>query len=214
MNKYKGGFKDIKNILYELEKITREELKTQECVKLNEYFFGCEEFMKSFCCCVGGSGSHHNYEGGLAEHTLNVMYLSKIIAYRYNCINKEIAILGAKLHDIGKIREYDCETGKRTITGEMTGHIVCGASMLEKAFENNKDIYSEDFKDRIRACIVQHHGKPQYGSPVSLKTQEAFVVHYADYIDATFNAVGDIVKNTNLRSWSQYDQRIDGKLYV
>ena len=63
------------------------------------------------------------------------MYLTIMLCERYNCRNKEIAILAAKLHDIGKIYEL-CYDGpfKYTLRGEMEGHIVIGTEMLDKAF--------------------------------------------------------------------------------
>ena len=93
---------------------------------------------------------HHNYIGGLAEHTLNVMYLTAMLCERYNCRRPEIAILGAKLHDIGKIYElfYDGPF-KYTVRGEMEGHILIGVQMIHEAIMENPEIYSEEFVNRI-----------------------------------------------------------------
>jgi len=92
----------IEDILKEIEDISKEEFKSEEIIILDRYFFRNNKFLHKFKRGIGGARQHHNYIGGLAEHTLNVMYMAKILAYRYNCRNKEIAILGAKLHDIGK----------------------------------------------------------------------------------------------------------------
>lgn len=158
---------------------------------------------------------HHNYRGGLAEHTLNVMYLARTFAYRYNCKNKEIAILCAKLHDIGKTEElYVNGPFSYTFRGEMEGHIVIGNSMLEEAFKANPDLYTLDFKERVKGCIIQHHGKLEFGSPKQPNMEEAFVVHYADYVDAAFNKIGQITQGLESGTWSPYDRRIEGKLYI
>lgn len=205
----------IEDILKEIEDISKEEFKSEEIITLDRYFFGDEDFLYKFKRGIGGARQHHNYIGGLAEHTLNVMYLAEILAYRYNCRHKEIAILAAKLHDMGKIREYFVEGPfSYTLRGEMEGHIVMGITMLEEAFRENPEIYSDEFKERMKGCIVQHHGELQYGSPKAPNTEEAYIVHYADYVDATMNKIAQIKEGIEPNTWSDYDKRIGGKLYI
>ncbi|OFI07007.1 3'-5' exoribonuclease YhaM [Clostridium acetireducens DSM 10703] len=205
----------IEEIMNEIESISKKEFKTKECIELNNYFFKDRKFLDKFKKGIGGVSQHHNYIGGLAEHTLNVMYLSKVLAYRYNCNNREIAILGAKLHDIGKTEEYFTEGPfSFTLRGEMEGHIVIGVTMLEEAFNANPELYSYDFKERIKGCIVQHHGKLEYGSPKKPNTEEAYIVHYADALDAFFNKIWQIKKDLQPNTWSNYERRIEGKIYI
>jgi 3'-5' exoribonuclease len=206
--------RDIKSILDELEEMTTQKFECEEVMSLNKYFFDNKDFINKFSQGIGGL-EHHTYIGGLAEHTLNVTYWAKKLAYRYNCRYKEIAILAAKLHDIGKIYEYSSKGSfKSTIRGEMEGHIVIGITMIEEAFKNNPKFYSEDFKNRIKGCIVQHHGKPEYGSPKGPNTEEAFIVHYADYIDATMNKVSMVKDKTRQNTWSEYEKKIETKLFI
>jgi 3'-5' exoribonuclease len=203
----------IEDIMKELEAISLEEFKSSEVQALNDYFFSDKEFTEKFKKGIGGLSQHHGYIGGLAEHTLNVTYLAKVFADRYNCKNKEIAILAAKLHDIGKIYEYSVG-GPFAVTmrGEMEGHIIIGISMVEEAFKKSPHIYSEEFIQRIKGCIVQHHGKVEYGSPKAPNTEEAFIVHYADYVDATMNKIWQVKEATEPGTWSEYDRRIGTRL--
>ena len=174
----------VEDIMMELEELTSAEFKTPEVIALNDYFFKNEKFLEKFKRAIGGVYQHHNYLGGLAEHTLGVTYLSKIFSDRYKARYKEIAILGAKLHDIGKIKEMNYDGPfDYSLEGEMEGHIVIGVTMVEEAFRENPDLYTYDFKERIKGIIVQHHGKLEYGSPKTMKSQEAYIVHYADYVD-------------------------------
>ncbi|MEG0308888.1 MAG: HD domain-containing protein [Clostridium sp.] len=206
--------RDIKDIMIELEEETTNQFKDEEVLTLNKYFFENSSFVKEFAKGIGGL-AHHTYIGGLAEHTLNVVHFSNEFANRYNCRYKEMVILAAKLHDIGKIYEYSSEgMFKRTLRGEMEGHIVIGITMIEEAFENSLGSYSESFKNRIKGCIVQHHGKPKYGSPKEPNTQEAFILHYADYVDATMDKVSKVRDSTHMDSWSKYDEGIKTKLYI
>ncbi|WP_127837450.1 HD domain-containing protein [Clostridium prolinivorans] len=205
----------IEEVISDIETISKEEFKSPEIISLNDYFFKDKSFLEKFKNGIGGLNQHHNYIGGLAEHTLNVMYMTKVMAYRYNCRHKEIAILAAKLHDIGKTEEYDVNGPfSVSIRGEMEGHIVIGVTMIEEAFKSGGNIYSEDFKNRIKGCIVQHHGKIEYGSPKAPNTEEAFIVHYADFVDATMNKVGQVKDITEPGTWSEYDRRIGTRLYI
>ncbi|MDO4534453.1 MAG: HD domain-containing protein [Clostridium perfringens] len=205
----------LDSILEELNKISEEEFKSEEAKALNDYFFKDEEFMSMFKDAIGGVYQHHNYLGGLAEHTLGVTYLTKVLCDRYHTRYREIAILGAKLHDIGKVYEMDYNGPfKYSLRGDLEGHIVIGITMLEEAFKENPNIYTEDFKQRIKAIIVQHHGKVEFGSPKSPNTQESYIVHYADYVDATLNKINIVGKDVEKGKWSDYERRIEGRLFM
>lgn len=205
----------VEDIMKELEELTSAEFKSPEVIALNDYFFKDDKFLERFTKAIGGVYQHHNYLGGLAEHTLGVTYLAKIFADRYNCRYKEIAILGAKLHDIGKIKEMNYD-GPFTysLEGEMEGHIVIGVTMLEEAFRSNPDLYTTEFRQRIKGIVVQHHGKLEYGSPKTMKSQESYVVHYADYVDSTMNKIDMVIDGVEEGEWTPYERRMEGKLFV
>ena len=205
----------IEEIMEEIELYTHKYIISREGKALNDYFFKDEEFLDKFKRGIGGVSMHHNYIGGLAEHTLNVMYLTAMLCERYDCRRTETAMLAAKLHDIGKIHElYYDGPFKYTLRGEMEGHIVIGVELIDKAINRDPSFYSEDFAMRIKGCIVQHHGKLEYGSPREMKMEEAFIVNYADSIDATMNKISQIKDKTESGNWSDYDRRIDTKLYL
>ena len=207
--------RDIDDIMEEIELYTDEYIISREAKALNDYFFKNEEFLEKFKRGIGGVSMHHNYIGGLAEHTLGVMYLTIMLCEKYDCRYKEIAILAAKLHDIGKIYElYYDGPFKYTLRGEMEGHIVIGTEMLDKAFLDNPGFYSDDFIIRMKGCIVQHHGKLEYGSPREMRMEESFILNSADSIDATMNKITQIKEKTEAGNWSEYDRRIETKLYL
>lgn len=74
--------------------------------------------------------------------------------------------------------------------------------------------FNEDFIRRIKGCIVQHHGKLEYGSPKKANMEESIILNYADTVDATMNKIEQIRENTRDNTWSQYDKRIETKLYL
>lgn len=205
----------IDDIMEEIEVYTNKYIISNEGKALNDYFFKNEIFLDRFKRGIGGVSMHHNYIGGLAEHTLNVMYLTAMLCERYECRRTEIALLAAKLHDIGKIYElYYDGPFKYSLRGEMEGHIVIGVELIDKAIREYPTLYSEDFVTRIKGCIVQHHGKLEFGSPRGMKMEESFIVNYADSVDATMNKISQVKDKTESGNWSEYDRRIETKLYL
>ncbi|MGL5329885.1 MAG: HD domain-containing protein [Peptostreptococcaceae bacterium] len=205
----------IEDIMNEIEDISNEYILSQEGRVLNDYFFKDEAFLEQFKRGIGGVSMHHNYIGGLAEHTLNVMYLTKVLCDRYDCRRKEIAILSAKFHDIGKIYELSFnQPFKYTLQGELEGHIVIGVQMIDRAINELKYPFNEDFIRRIKGCIVQHHGKLEYGSPRASNMEESYILNHADGLDATMNKITQLKEHTKYDSWSEYDRKLETKLYL
>lgn len=205
----------IEDIMDDIELYTNRYIISKEARALNDYFFKDVVFLDKFKRGIGGVSMHHNYIGGLAEHTLNVMYLTIMLCERYKCRRTEIAVLSAKLHDIGKVYElYYDGPFKYTLRGEMEGHIVIGTELIDEAVKENPGLYSEDFVMRVKGCIVQHHGKFEYGSPREMKMEESFILNYADSIDATMNKISQVKSKTENGSWSDFDRRIETRLYL
>ena len=207
--------RDINEIMEDIEEISRECITSPQGKMLDDYFFKNEEFLEKFKRGIGGVSMHHNYIGGLAEHTLGVMYLTKMLCDIYDCRRREIAVLSAKLHDIGKIYEMDYSGPfKYTLEGELEVHIVIGVQMIDRAIIDMGIPFSEDFIRRIKGCITQHHGKLEYGSPKKANMEESIILNYADSIDASLNKINQIKSDTKEDTWSVYDNKIDTRLYL
>lgn len=207
--------RDIDEIMESIEEISNECIISPQAKILDDYFFKNEEFLEKFKRGIGGVSMHHNYIGGLAEHTLGVMYLTKILCDIYDCRRREIAVLSAKLHDIGKIYEMDFSGPfKYTLEGELEGHIVIGVEMIDRAIMDLKIPFSEDFIRRVKGCIIQHHGKLEYGSPKKANMEESIILNFADNVDATLNKINQIKEETKENTWSVYDKKMETKLYL
>ena len=132
-----------------------------------------------------GTKIHHNYKSGLLQHTVNVVKNAYNIAFNYNDIDLDLVIVGAILHDIGKIYEYD-EEGNISGEGKLFDHINIGTRIVfEEYYHGEDETYKFSERDlyHIAHIILSHHGKLEWGSSKTPATQEAFIVHYADYID-------------------------------
>ncbi|MDU4860438.1 MAG: 3'-5' exoribonuclease YhaM family protein [Terrisporobacter othiniensis] len=207
--------RSIDEIMEDIEAISRECIISPQGKILDDYFFKDEKFLEKFKRGIGGVSMHHNYIGGLAEHTLGVMYLTKTLCDIYDCRRREIAVLSAKLHDIGKIYEMDYSGPfKYTLEGELEGHIVIGVQMIDRAIIELNIPFGEDFITRIKGCITQHHGKLEYGSPKKANMEESIILNFADTVDASLNKINKIKEETKEDTWSVYDKKMETKLYL
>ena len=69
--------------------------------------------------------------------------------------------------------------------------------MIDKAVSNLRSKGIEIDADKlevIRHCILSHHGKLEYGSPVTPATVEAIILNMADLTSAGLNKIGLIME--------------------
>jgi 3'-5' exoribonuclease len=132
---------------------------------------------------------HHAWLGGLLEHVVSLLGLADRVAAHYPLLDRDLLVTGVILHDIGKIRELEWETGfDYTIEGVLLGHIQMGVNLVEKTIDA-----LPDFPDRLRTLvlhmILSHHGKLEFGSPKLPMIPEALVLNFVDDLDAKMQAV-------------------------
>lgn len=131
---------------------------------------------------------HHNYHGGLLEHTLTVAKLCCHAAEIYTELNRDLLITGAILHDAGKMEEYHIKvTPEYTLAGKMMGHIVMGSQIITAEIEkmrNEQRDFPEKLELMLKHMILSHHGNMEYGSPVVPLFPEALLLHMMDNLDA------------------------------
>jgi 3'-5' exoribonuclease len=103
------------------------EIENPQLKGLLESFFSDKKFVKEYKSSPSAITHHHNYVGGNLEHTVGVVRLVKNIIEFYPEINKDLALTGAILHDIGKLKEYIATAAvDKTDIGNFIGHIVIG----------------------------------------------------------------------------------------
>lgn len=133
-----------------------------------------------------GMRMHHAYLGGLLQHSVDVTGLAVALAEQIEGVDKDLVIAGALLHDIGKIREISAEIGfPYTSKGRLLGHITMSCMMVQEAAAKLRLPSSR--LEQLQHILLSHHGDNEKGSPVACSTREAFVVHYADEINAVMN---------------------------
>ncbi|MEM7457106.1 MAG: HD domain-containing protein [Planctomycetota bacterium] len=198
-------------------------LRSSSCEHLRnlaECFLTDEEFIRKFRLAPAGIKNHHAYQGGLLEHVLNLMELVEVSAPRYEFVDADLLMMGAFLHDIGKIEEltYEPDLGYST-SGQLIGHLVQGVQVLDGMIARSESLSGEPFPDeianRLRHMIVSHHGSHEFGSPKLPMTLEAIMLHHLDNLDAKMHSVKQLIEeDANTGSpWTVFNPPLQRKIY-
>ena len=151
---------------------------------LQKIFSG--KFYEDFCKNPAGTKMHHAYLGGLLQHSVDVASLASLMAGEIGGADKDIVVAGALLHDIGKVREISAGIGfPYTTEGRLLGHITLSVFLVREAAMELK--VPLPAMQNLEHVILAHHGDNEKGSPMACATKEAFIVHYADEINAVMN---------------------------
>jgi 3'-5' exoribonuclease len=165
---------------------TIKEMESSELKQLLKSFFCDKEFTEQFYKAPAAMVHHHNYIGGLLDHTVEVLKISKTACKIFPDLNPDLLYCGVLLHDVGKIKTYTYGTGPIGFSeeGELLDHIYISCEMVKAKVEKLE--IPEEISNQILHMILSHHGYISYGwgSPVDPKTPEAVALHYADNMDA------------------------------
>ncbi|MGM9993634.1 MAG: HD domain-containing protein [Candidatus Avigastranaerophilus sp.] len=132
---------------------------------------------------------HHNYIGGLLEHTYECLDFAKTILTKCNNkINPDIVYAACIMHDFGKIFEYniDTETGlieyNEDFRKDWRSHSQWGFSVC----------MNNGFKD-VAKMIAAHHGRAEWGALIDLDEKDAepfmYIIHHIDDLSAKFGKI-------------------------
>jgi len=164
-----------------------------------------ESFAEGFKRSSAAKAMHHVFAGGLLQHTLKVTRISDLIYKEYAetdaaisaMISRDLLIAGAILHDIGKAVELSPgPVFEYTLKGRLLGHIPIGL-MTVKARIDKIDGFPDEAADVLMHMLLSHHGEYEYGSPKRPKCMEAFILHYADNIDASLQGLMEYAGKDN-----------------
>jgi 3'-5' exoribonuclease len=164
---------------------------------LLQSFFSEKQFLESFKHSPSAIKYHHAYVGGNLEHTINVARLVDLLTSRYPSIDRDLAVTGALLHDIGKLAEYRVATSvEMTNEGRFIGHVQLGWEMIRQRIEKIPN-FPEDKRLRLWDMIIHHHGTYETSGEThasNLHTIEACVLHYADDADAKVGGFSQLLQ--------------------
>jgi 3'-5' exoribonuclease len=164
---------------------------------LMDSFLADTGFMAGYCKAPAAKGMHHVYLGGLLEHSLSVVRLVDAIVPLYPDLNRDLLVVGALLHDLGKVAELSYDRAfEYTDEGRLIGHISIGVEMLAERIATVPG-FPRELAMLLKHLLLSHHGQYEYGSPKRPKTVEATILHYLDDMDSKINGIrSHIAKET------------------
>lgn len=131
---------------------------------------------------------HHVYEGGLLVHTAEVVkYYFHTSLGIMDVDSFRVGLIAALLHDHRKIADYAKNASgiwEKTRHGDEIYHVADGWAHLKAWWlgEQGSATMSEAYLDRIGHCLLSHHGRLEWRSPVEPQTIEARMLHNADML--------------------------------
>jgi len=209
--------KDTEQMFREVKQIVAT-IKNPQIKTLVNAFLADEQLMVEFCKAPAAMKMHHNYLGGLLEHTHSMLKVAAAILPLYPQLQSDLVLGGIFLHDMGKIEElsYDMSFGY-TDSGQLLGHITKTILMINKkanALAAKGKAIEPRIMDSLGHIVLSHHGQYEFGSPKLPATPEAFMVNYIDDLDAKVNQVTNAIDNDQGdTNWTQWHTALQRRLY-
>jgi 3'-5' exoribonuclease len=209
--------KDTKKMFEEV-KATVGRIENSQLKALVGEFLADTELMEKFCNAPAAMKMHHDYIGGLLEHTHNMLRVALAILPLYPDVQPDLVLAGILLHDIGKTEElaYDMAFSY-TDSGQLIGHISKSLLMINQKADSLRSggtQIDQAVLDAIGHIILSHHGQYEFGSPKLPATAEAFMVCYIDDLDAKINQVTSAIDNeVGDSNWTAWQNSLQTRLY-
>ena len=180
---------------------------------LKAFFVEDQDFIEKFRRSSAARSVHQAFVGGLMEHTINVARICDYLSKRYRKINRDLLITAALLHDIGKTEELSpFPRNDYTETGNLMGHIVKGAMMIDRKADSIPDV-PDLLRMELTHCILAHHGELEFGSPKVPALIEAVALNFADNTDAKLTIFSELLDNSPAGSdWLGFSKLLNGNL--
>jgi 3'-5' exoribonuclease len=202
-----------------LESDLRELLATiqRPCLRalLEQVFDESSSLWERFRTMPAAKRYHQAYRGGLLEHSVTVAQAVSATSATFPGIDRDVAVAGALLHDIGKLEAYEMrgEAIEMSDEGRLFGEIPLGYHRVRSAIEATPD-FPSDVADALLHIILSHHGCLEHGSPVVPATREATLVHGIDTLGARLGSFDRVEKALpDGQQWSGYDKALGGGAY-
>ncbi len=208
--------RDITSMVDEFE-LACNSIKNSHLRLLIERIFARPGVREGFMKAPAAKGIHHNYIGGLLEHSLYILRAMDALlpVYAHMDFNRDMLVVGAIVHDLGKIYEYTyTKIIDITPMGRLLGHIYLSANMADQAASSIEG-FPEELKLQLLHMILGHHGQLEFGSPKLPMSKEAIFLHLLDDLDAKLTGICSIIDATpEEESFSAFSSIYNRHLYT
>ena len=175
-----------------------------------------EELSERWRLIPGAVKVHHAYAAGTLIHSVSTAKIAKAIAVSIPEASVELVVIGALLHDIGKLFCYTingvvCEL---TDEGLLHEHSFTGANFISGFTEEHNLLNSsadEAKLEMLQHIILSHHGKCEFGAAVPPSSIEAHIVHHADVLDASVEQIRVASDKVGESKWTERIWTLDNR---
>jgi 3'-5' exoribonuclease len=182
---------------------------------LDRFFIPGSETFRRWAEAPAAKHYHQAYRHGLFEHCLTVAEGVHALVATFPGVDRDVAVAGALLHDVGKIEAYAMsgEAIELTDLGKLQGEIPLGYYMVRRAIEDLPG-FAPETAEAVLHIILSHHGQLEHGSPVVPRTREATLVHMIDNLGGRLGSFDRIEKSLgDGERWSGFDRALSGSAY-
>ena len=158
---------------------------------------------------------HQAYRHGLLEHSLTVAQAVSALSPIFPGIDRDLAVTGALVHDIGKLDAYELDGDVVSLAddGRLQGEIPLGYYRIRRAIERLEG-FPADLEQALLHIILSHHGSLEHGSPIVPCTREATLVHMVDNLGGRLGSFDRLEKQLPAgEQWSAWDKALGGGAY-
>jgi 3'-5' exoribonuclease len=182
---------------------------------LDSFFAPGSEAWARFRDAPAAKVYHQAYRHGLLEHTLSVAQAVSAASNFFPGIDRDVAVTGALLHDIGKTEAYNDDPLAIDLTdlGRLQGEIPLGYYLVRRQIEELPG-FDPELAQCVLHIILSHHGQLEHGSPVVPATREAVLVHMIDNLGGRLGSFDRLERQLPAgESWSGFDRALSGSAY-
>jgi 3'-5' exoribonuclease len=191
-------------------------IRTPDLVELLDRFFAPGTAVyERFRDAPAAKHYHQAYRHGLLEHALTVAQSVSAAASFFPGIDRDVAVVGALLHDIGKLEAYNDDPLAIDLTdlGRLHGEIPLGYYRVRSEIERIEG-FDRGLARAVLHIILSHHGSLEHGSPVVPCTREATLVHMMDNLGGKLGSFDRVERSlAEGEAWSGFDRGIGGGAY-
>ena len=194
---------------------TVEQLEAQLRELLERLIGEDSELWSAYRTAPAAKHYHQAYPHGLLEHCLSVAQAVSATSATFPGIDRDVAVTGALLHDIGKLEAYTEDPGAIDLTdaGRLQGEIALGYYRVRSTIEAI-DGFPAELAQAVTHIILSHHGSLEHGSPVVPCTREATLVHMIDNLGGRLGSFDRLEKELAPgKRWSGYDRALEGSAF-
>ena len=158
---------------------------------------------------------HQAFQHGLLDHALSVAQAVSASASAFPGIDRDVAVTGALLHDIGKTQAYNDDLLAIDLTdaGRLQGEIPLGYYLVRSTIDSIEG-FDPRTAQALLHIILSHHGSYENGSPVVPATREATLVHAMDNLGGKLGSFDRVERElADGEAWSRFDRGVGSAAY-